>query len=147
MEDQDLTWDAAETRCVEEGGHLASITSESIKDAVKDQIMKSVWTGARRLEGEQKWSWADGSAWSYESWVEGAPKPLTEKIPGGNCGQLDKIENMEDSSCEEEVRSVCSRKYCPSLSTSSTFGIVVAVAGGVALVVAIIVAAVGCNEK
>ena len=108
-----------------EGGHLASITSESIKGFVKETMLKSVWTGGRRLEGEEEWRWVDGSAWSYESWGQGEPVPIAETgRPGGNCGKLGKFEDMEDRSCEDEYRFVCARRICPGLSTGATVGIV-----------------------
>jgi len=130
VEDQDLTWDAAEAQCMEEGGHLASITSESIKDAVKDQMMKSVWTGAKRLPGKE-WTWADGSVWSYEAWGQGEPKPSTESTPGGNCGKLDKIDDMEDRTCEGVARFVCTRSYCPGTSAGVIVGIVIGIVAAV----------------
>ena len=60
-------WPDAESHCQEEGGHLASVTSEEVNQALKSVAAgKNVWLGGRQVLG--KWTWSDKSPWGFTSW-------------------------------------------------------------------------------
>ena len=70
-------WSEAESHCQGEGGHLASVTSGEVAQAVMDVAgnkYNEVWLGGRRVLGE--WTWSDNSIWSYDSWY---------LVTSGNC--------------------------------------------------------------
>ena len=69
------TPDVAETRCVGEGGHLASI-----HDAVTNNYLLTLtgptdWVHIGGLYVNGEWTWTDGSLWDYEAWAPGQPTP------------------------------------------------------------------------
>ena len=117
--DQARTWRRAEELCVGGRGHLASITSHTIRGYVTSEykVNAPLWIGARRLEGEVSWSWADVSPWIYESWgPEGGSGPDKD---GGNCASLSKSEGFEHRSCAEGRGFICSQKICQPTTTTT----------------------------
>ena len=65
-------WFEAEDECRQEGGHLASMSSEEINLTIEKQASgTSVWLGGRKEFG--KWTWSDNSTWGYTSWSYGQP--------------------------------------------------------------------------
>ena len=71
--DKMLSWDAAEEFCQKEGGHLASVTSESTNDYISKEKSRHLWIGGSDKENEGTWKWTDGSAWNFTKWNKGQP--------------------------------------------------------------------------
>ena len=63
-------WQEADSKCLRQGGHLASVHSpedlKGVGEAVGD-YETGVWLGGR-LTRAGHWSWSDGSPWDYENW-------------------------------------------------------------------------------
>ena len=69
-----LTWGDAEKKCIEYGGHLASVHSDQENNFIFQTSKKAVtWLGGNDLEAEGSWIWSDGSSWSYSNWQSGQP--------------------------------------------------------------------------
>ena len=73
-----LTWQAAEVKCEELGGHLATITSQaeydfilSLVPPVTDVNFPSYWLGATRSNG--KWAWITGEDFLFTAWHPSYP--------------------------------------------------------------------------
>ena len=68
-----MTFDAAEDKCVSEGGHVSSIHSDE-ENAFVVQLgggYTDMWVGAKWTENE--WKWQDTSSWEYTNWWSGEP--------------------------------------------------------------------------
>lgn len=119
VEDQDKKWIAAEAHCVGEKGHLASITSVSIRDYVKSNYETNAprWMGAKRLKMEVSWTWVDGSPWEYEDWDWSGPSG--EDKAGGNCAWLSKSDGFKHRSCDDTALFICSNKLCQPQTTTT----------------------------
>jgi hypothetical protein len=64
-----MTWLSAETECVRQGGHLASIDSSYINYILQGNGVSTYWVGASSLYG--KFRWSDGNNISYTNWNSG----------------------------------------------------------------------------
>ena len=72
--DEKLGGYEAERYCIEQGGHLASVSSkedmEEMDKALHGRIISFLMGGSDKgLEGH--WTWTDGNPWSYENWEVG----------------------------------------------------------------------------
>ena len=76
------------------------------------------WIGAKRLEGETRWRWVDGSPWDYEGW--GRKGPSGADKAGGNCAWLSKFEGFEHRNCDEVEGFICNKKLCSPPTTGKT---------------------------
>ena len=82
-----ISWEEAEARCEEMGGHLVTITSQEEQDYVesliKDAKSKSYHIGMyREDDGESTklgWKWVTGEAFEYSNWDDGEPNQ--ESVP------------------------------------------------------------------
>jgi PEP-CTERM motif/Lectin C-type domain len=93
-----LTWDMANTLAQQQGGYLASITSQAENDFVFSLINGSQfcngYNGAgpciggyqtdELLEPAGHWAWTSGEAWSYTNWRPGLPNNVGTG-PDGLC--------------------------------------------------------------
>ncbi|XP_026573519.1 LOW QUALITY PROTEIN: brevican core protein [Pseudonaja textilis] len=77
------SWEDAETRCREHGGHLANILSPEEHSFLSSQYREYQWIGLndRTIEGDFQWS--DGSPLLYENWQDGQPD--SHFLYGENC--------------------------------------------------------------
>merc|ERR1712192_115413 len=94
-----LSWAEAETACMKEGGHLASITSKAMNDKISNETKTnhrghtSMWIGGTDSEKEGTWTWSDCSEWKFELWMQVSegmqPKTLPRLLAqlGGRCQQ------------------------------------------------------------
>ncbi|XP_031558561.1 fibropellin-3-like [Actinia tenebrosa] len=73
-----MKWNDAVSTCKAQGSHLTSVTSLEetnflitlVKNAITD---KFVWIGLNDIDQEGKYTWVDGSAFIFSSWMEGQP--------------------------------------------------------------------------
>ncbi|MCP3875788.1 MAG: C-type lectin domain-containing protein [Desulfobacteraceae bacterium] len=74
--DTEKTWQDAKDFCEEQGGYLATITSEAENRFVYDQVGKDgldLWLGGTDRYSEGTWEWITGETWDYEHWGSGEP--------------------------------------------------------------------------
>ena len=96
-----------------EGGHLASITSDGIKEYVMEGMnikgLNVIWIGGTDIHQEGVWQWTDNMPWEFTSWIGGEPNNA-----GGNedCLQWHAAHGWNDAPCEYQVpyRFLCSKK-------------------------------------
>ena len=73
-----LSWSAAEARCQQDGGHLASIHSIYENNFLHQlKTGTDTWFGFNDINTEGDWGWSDGSDVDFENWYPGEPN---------NCG-------------------------------------------------------------
>ncbi len=72
-----LTWEDAQRFCLEQGGHLAVISSEEENDFLRALLdkrgFKSAYFGFSDAANEGEWEWVTGEPVSYTNWYEGEP--------------------------------------------------------------------------
>ena len=102
-----LTWKDAEKKCVEFGGHLASVHSDQENNFIFLTSEKAVtWIGGNDLAKEDSWIWSDGSSWSYSNWQKGQPD--NARGGGQNCLNIGfNAEKWDDEFCTRRFRSIC----------------------------------------
>jgi C-type mannose receptor len=111
LNEHGLSWDQAEERCVAQGGHLTSVTSQILntflQSALAVQAAPSYWTGGLfngAIAGQ--WAWSDGSRWSYTNWAAGQPATdgticLLFNTTSGSAG------NWMSATCATEQPYIC----------------------------------------
>jgi hypothetical protein len=76
-----LPWDAAEHRCVENGGHLATIESQPALNAMRSvlgspvALPRAAWIGVemKKTGAKKEWRWSNGAAMTAPAWSAGEP--------------------------------------------------------------------------
>jgi hypothetical protein len=76
-----LPWDAAEHRCVENGGHLATLDSAAVNDGLHSvlgspqAIPRAAWIGLemKKAGAKKEWRWSNGAAVTAPAWSNGEP--------------------------------------------------------------------------
>lgn len=72
-----MSWDEAKVYCEEQGGYLATITSQEEDSFLHDYITKqgysSVYFGMSDKEKEGVWIWVTGETFDYQNWRKGEP--------------------------------------------------------------------------
>ena len=67
-----MNWTTAEDFCQEEGGHLASVSSNETMGFVllgaHSRNLKYIWLGGNDVEQEGVWKWTDCTTWDLELW-------------------------------------------------------------------------------
>ena len=103
-------WTAAEDFCLQEGGHLASVTSIATNDFVLEGMrgLSQFWLGGNDIEEEGAWKWTDCTPWEDTFWLSGEPN--------NGWGAEDCLEvkhgKWNDRRCFGEQGFVCSKKIC-----------------------------------
>ena len=81
---EDVSWDEAERRCTELGGHLATIKDaadyEKLCQLLADSNAQYVWIGAYRGDDGQI-KWLDGKEHDFYAWAQGKPS-MTDSYDG-----------------------------------------------------------------
>ena len=81
---EDVSWDEAERRCTELGGHLATIKDaadyEKLCQLLADSNAQCVWIGAYRGDDGQI-KWLDGKEHDFYAWAQGEPS-MTDSYDG-----------------------------------------------------------------
>jgi len=68
---KNMKWVEAESHCIEQGGHLASVHSEQEKDFILALVPSApggFWIGGSDREAEGEWIWSDCSPFRYSIW-------------------------------------------------------------------------------
>lgn len=72
-----MSWTEAQSYCQEQGGHLATITSQDEMDFVSrlEGLKRgyNYWLGGSETETEGVWEWVTGEPWGYTFWGDGQP--------------------------------------------------------------------------
>ena len=112
MGEDKKTWADAEKKCVEEGGHLASVESNaenwSIQGLLKD-IQDPVWLGGSDAAAEGTWVFTDGTALTHTTaWSDGQP----DNRGGGQACMATNFKgpDWDDAACGESYNFVCEKK-------------------------------------
>ena len=99
------SWNEAEERCVEYGGHLASVTKDEIIPAGK------CWIGSNGTKAEG-WRWSDGSTWNFTNfWKNGY---TVSKINRDICVVALNDGTWKKEGCGNKNCFVCSFKRSPT---------------------------------
>uniref|UniRef100_A0A7E4VMN8 C-type lectin domain-containing protein n=1 Tax=Panagrellus redivivus TaxID=6233 RepID=A0A7E4VMN8_PANRE len=125
-----LRWDDAESTCLSESAHLASIHSQQEVDFINELATMNVsvdcgntlpqltWVGLYTTDNNKSWKWTDGSTVDFLQWNDGEPNEPGKE----NCGQVftencdyayKKLNNID---CDRSVRaSVCKKAALTSI--------------------------------
>ncbi|XP_053087518.1 C-type lectin domain family 6 member A-like [Pangasianodon hypophthalmus] len=117
-----LTWTQSRDYCVEKGGHLVIITSQTEQDFVSSQIKETHWIGLNDLETEGKWMWVNNQPLNetgvtfWFSAPEGPNEPdnwKNEDPSGENCASLGHeigdTRKWFDASCRKLKQFICEK--------------------------------------
>ena len=107
-------WSEAESDCQNEGGHLASVTTEEVNQVVKHIAGNNngVWLGGRGRKEEGELTWSDKSIWGYTNWQE--------RQSDGDCVRSSYGE-WQARSCSTEYQFVCNNILKGGKTLSLTF--------------------------
>lgn len=108
-----LTWEGAEGRCVENGGHLVTIDARAVSDALRGALGspmargRAVWMGLEldTRASRRVWRWGNGEPATDVAWDEGEPND-----DGGNegCGEwLVATGSFNDTRCDLRLSYLC----------------------------------------
>ena len=99
-----------------EGGHLASITSDDIKEKVVEGMNRKgldrIWIGGNDKNEEGVWKWTDDRPWEFTSWAQGEPNNLTNE----HCAEMGRdwglkgVGMWNDLPCHHELGFLCGKK-------------------------------------
>ena len=108
-------WIDAEDFCQNEGGHLASVTTNATKQYVDEGLtnrtgLGDVYLGGNDIEEEGVWKWTDCTPWDVEFWNPGEPNN-----GGGirDCLQHYQLQKTwDDDHCFNDKSFLCSKRIC-----------------------------------
>ena len=88
------SWPDAEKFCVNQGAHLASVTSDAIMrhlfDRMKEKGLNNIWIGGTDKDQEGVWKWTDNTPWEFTAWLQGEPNNNVHQTDGEqNCLEMD----------------------------------------------------------
>ena len=79
---ESLTWPNARKKCLDVQGELASVPDQETKEFLTKLGNKvSHWIGGQK-NGDNIWTWTDGTPWNKEFWLTGEPNNEKEMING-----------------------------------------------------------------
>ncbi|XP_047665779.1 C-type lectin domain family 6 member A-like [Tachysurus fulvidraco] len=117
-----LNWEQSRDYCVEKGGHLVIITSQTEQDFVVSQIGETHWIGLNDLETEGQWMWVNNKPlmetgvmfWSRAPEGPNEPDNWKAEDPSGeNCASLGdaniNIHTWFDASCSTIKKCICEK--------------------------------------
>ena len=109
-----------------EGGHLASITSDGIKEYVMEGMnikgLNRIWIGGTDIHQEGVWQWTDNMPWEFTSWNEGEPNNNNNE----DCLQWSTAHGWNDAHCYNAYRFLCEThlgKKLPGLNIFYALGV------------------------
>ncbi len=73
--DSAKTWSKSKAYCIQQGGYLATITTQSEQDWIVSEGLDSsdTWIGGSDATIEGTWTWVTGESFSYVNWAVGEP--------------------------------------------------------------------------
>nr|AAA48558.1 amino acid feature: cytoplasmic domain, aa 1 .. 91; amino acid feature: extracellular domain, aa 115 .. 257; amino acid feature: lectin-like domain, aa 128 .. 243; amino acid feature: transmembrane domain, aa 92 .. 114 [Gallus gallus] len=99
--DTESDWNSSREHCHRLGASLATLdTKEEMEFMLQYQRPADRWIGLHRAEGDEHWTWADGSAFTN--------RPVFELRGGGRCAYLNG-DGISSALCHSEKFWVCSR--------------------------------------
>ena len=102
-----ITWIEAQDWCINQGGHLASVTSNSIKTYVVEGMNRNnvdnIWIGANDCMQEGDWKWVDNSRWDFSSWGGGEPNNAWWNGGNEDCAAMGRDGAWNDILCKFEL--------------------------------------------
>ena len=108
------SWWEAEDFCKEEGGHLASVTSNATNDYImserSNRSIPFLWIGGTDQEKEGDWKWTDGcSSFNFTFWQQDQPDDLNSQ----DCLRYHREDlRWFDYWCGNEAKFLCSQHLC-----------------------------------
>ncbi|XP_031467423.1 C-type lectin domain family 2 member B-like, partial [Phasianus colchicus] len=97
--DNESDWNSSREHCQRLGAALAAVdTEEEVQFMLQYQHPANCWLGLHRAEGDEHWTWADGSA--FTNWFE--------VRGGGRCAYLNG-DRISSALCHIKKYWVCSR--------------------------------------
>ncbi|XP_053120219.1 regenerating islet-derived protein 4-like [Hemicordylus capensis] len=109
------TWYEAEAECkrYSHGAHLASILTKAESDFMSEYTSNyrrngnNIWIGLHTFHQDRKWRWADGAAYTYNTWM-----PREPNNQGGNedCVELwrsSDFSKWNDAPCTKRNAYIC----------------------------------------
>ncbi|XP_026874774.2 C-type lectin domain family 6 member A-like [Electrophorus electricus] len=118
-----LNWTQSQDHCVEKGGYLVIITSQTEQDVISTHIWENHWIGLNDMQTEGIWMWVNNeplNATGVTFWhhhVTGQYEPDDWKIEdpsGEDCASLGNgisyINNWFDASCRKLKQFVCEKE-------------------------------------
>ncbi|KAL7030062.1 hypothetical protein ACKWTF_006501 [Chironomus riparius] len=118
--DELMTWDGAENKCNELGGHLASISNENEQQLVDRMLINSAhynehvsyWIGATDKYFEGDFRWTDGQQFSFTKWFPGWQEH-------GNYNRQPNDDGLSEQDCVE-IRKFYHRPSTSGISSTTT---------------------------
>ncbi|XP_047665774.1 C-type lectin domain family 6 member A-like [Tachysurus fulvidraco] len=117
-----LNWEQSRDYCVEKGGHLVIITSQTEQNFVVSQIGETHWIGLHDLETEGQWIWVNNQPLKETSvtfWYSAPGRPdepdnWKEEDPSGeNCAALGHVngdtDKWFDAHCGAIKKCICEK--------------------------------------
>ena len=119
-----MKWTDAEKYCVDQGGHLASVTSSAINEFVFQGMVSkgfrgkpiAIWVGGYDFDDETKWKWTDCNRFQPLFWGRNEPNNLNVE----GCMQLvldyprqsHLNRKWNDWPCNVLLPSLCMKRIC-----------------------------------
>ncbi|XP_065194284.1 uncharacterized protein LOC135825603 [Sycon ciliatum] len=103
----DIEWESARSRCVNNGGDLVSIGTEEEQDFLDDTFVDDAWIGLNDRSVEGTFVWTDMTESSYEEWAGGEPStgPMARNR---DCVMLHAGDNdWENERCDRRLQYIC----------------------------------------
>uniref|UniRef100_A0A7N8YK80 Mannose receptor C-type 1 n=1 Tax=Mastacembelus armatus TaxID=205130 RepID=A0A7N8YK80_9TELE len=115
-------WQDARTHCINQGGNLVSIVSETEQAFLTTQMQRyndDFWIGMNDVNWEMHFVWTDGKGISYTNWAKGHPITVPDRhfsfvdetydcvIMVGSVSKLTGFWKVED--CQAKKRFICKR--------------------------------------
>ncbi|XP_078679012.1 uncharacterized protein LOC144914705 isoform X6 [Branchiostoma floridae x Branchiostoma belcheri] len=112
------TYEAAKQTCLSNGGHLADVKTQELRDFLLSEIQKvdasrDYWIGLNDLKVENTWTWSDGTPVSdcvFTNWAPGEPNNNAGADGRGqDCGHLWKAKGFkwDDDGCGIQKYFIC----------------------------------------
>ncbi|XP_062928245.1 C-type lectin lectoxin-Phi1-like isoform X1 [Mobula hypostoma] len=115
----EMTWEEAQDFCNEQQccGQLASVNSDQLNTfvsdvvSVVDQEKPRAWIGLNDICKDGKFTWIDGSSYSYRNFGPGEPNNYNGRE---DCVNIHHFRNLtwNDAPCNMKIGFVCSYKLC-----------------------------------
>jgi len=127
-----VTWEEAQTRCQQMGGHLVTISSKKENSMVArllwDNAARTAWIGLTDKDQEDKWKWVADDSSTYTNWAPGEPNDAggaedCVQIYSGNgrwndWGMPNNPDNKDLYVCESEPKEPEEEAKAPSAPAS-----------------------------